>query len=372
MKGRDALTDDAASTKKDITDMIDIKSMTIEELTDWVVQNGEPKFRAAQLFSWLHEKHARSLDEMTNLPKSLREKLAGQVTFVKEITRQQSKSDGTIKFLYAMEDGQMIETVWMPHDYGNSICISSQAGCCMGCRFCASTIGGLVRNLTAAEMLEQVYASLSATSERLSNLVVMGTGEPLDNYDNLIRFIHLISHEKGYNLSTRSITVSTCGLVPEIKRLSNENLPITLALSLHATTDEERKALMPIANKYSIDEVLKACDYYFEKTGRRVSYEYSLVKGVNDSPEHAKRLSKLLKGRNAHVNLIPVNPVKERDFKASDNNSVKEFKFILEKNSINGTIRRSVGSDIDAACGQLRRKMTRAMEEDTDEVLRKD
>ncbi|MBR4515550.1 MAG: 23S rRNA (adenine(2503)-C(2))-methyltransferase RlmN [Lachnospiraceae bacterium] len=352
--------------------MIDIKSMTIEELTDWVVQNGEPKFRAAQLFSWLHEKHARSLDEMTNLPKSLREKLAGQVTFVKEITRQQSKSDGTIKFLYAMEDGQMIETVWMPHDYGNSICISSQAGCRMGCRFCASTIGGLVRNLTAAEMLEQVYASLSATSERLSNLVVMGTGEPLDNYDNLIRFIHLISHEKGYNLSTRSITVSTCGLVPEIKRLSNENLPITLALSLHATTDEERKALMPIANKYSIDEVLKACDYYFEKTGRRVSYEYSLVKGVNDSPEHAKRLSKLLKGRNAHVNLIPVNPVKERDFKASDNNSVKEFKFILEKNSINGTIRRSVGSDIDAACGQLRRKMTRAMEEDTDEVLRKD
>lgn len=372
VKGRDALTDDAASTKKDITDMIDIKSMTIEELTDWVVQNGEPKFRAAQLFSWLHEKHARSLDEMTNLPKSLREKLAGQVTFVKEITRQQSKSDGTIKFLYAMEDGQMIETVWMPHDYGNSICISSQAGCRMGCRFCASTIGGLVRNLTAAEMLEQVYASLSATSERLSNLVVMGTGEPLDNYDNLIRFIHLISHEKGYNLSTRSITVSTCGLVPEIKRLSNENLPITLALSLHATTDEERKALMPIANKYSIDEVLKACDYYFEKTGRRVSYEYSLVKGVNDSPEHAKRLSKLLKGRNAHVNLIPVNPVKERDFKASDNNSVKEFKFILEKNSINGTIRRSVGSDIDAACGQLRRKMTRAMEEDTDEVLRKD
>ena len=372
VKGRDALTDDAASTKKDITDMTDIKSMTIEELTDWVVQNGEPKFRAAQLFSWLHEKHARSLDEMTNLPKSLREKLAGQVTFVKEITRQQSKSDGTIKFLYAMEDGQMIETVWMPHDYGNSICISSQAGCRMGCRFCASTIGGLVRNLTAAEMLEQVYASLSATGERLSNLVVMGTGEPLDNYDNLIRFIHLISHEKGYNLSTRSITVSTCGLVPEIKRLSNENLPITLALSLHATTDEERKALMPIANKYSIDEVLKACDYYFEKTGRRVSYEYSLVKGVNDSPEHAKRLSKLLKGRNAHVNLIPVNPVKERDFKASDNNSVKEFKFILEKNSINGTIRRSVGSDIDAACGQLRRKMTRAMEEDTDEVLRKD
>ena len=373
VNGRDVLTDDAASTKDGyITDMTDIKSMTIEELTDWTVQNGEPKFRAAQLFSWLHEKYAGSVDEMTNLPKSLREKISDDVTFVKEVTRQESSSDGTVKFLYELSDGQMVETVWMPHDYGISICISSQAGCRMGCAFCASTIGGLVRNLTAAEMLEQIYASMRAMGKRVSNVVVMGTGEPLDNYDNLLRFIRLITHEKGFNLSARSITVSTCGIVPNILRLAEENLPITLALSLHATTDEERKALMPVAYKYTVAETLAACDEYFNKTGRRVSYEYSLVKGVNDSEEHAERLSKLLKGRNAHVNLIPVNPVKERSFSASDTNMVNKFKFILEKKSINGTIRRSVGSDIDAACGQLRRKMTRTMEEETDEVLRKD
>ncbi len=342
---------------------MDIKSMTIEELTDWVFSVGEPKFRAAQLFSWMHEKYAGSVDEMTNLPKSLREKLAGEVTFITEVTRQESRSDGTVKFLYELCDGQMVETVWMPHDYGISICISSQAGCRMGCAFCASTIGGLVRNLTPAEMLEQIYASMRTMKERVSNVVVMGTGEPLDNYDNLIRFIRLLTCEKGFNLSARSITVSTCGIVPNILRLAEENLPITLALSLHATTDAERKALMPVAHKYTIDETLKACDAYFDKTGRRVSYEYSLVKGVNDSEEHAKRLSNLLKGRNAHVNLIPVNPVKERNFSASDTKMINKFKFILEKNSINGTIRRSVGSDIDAACGQLRRKMTRTMEE---------
>ena len=226
----------------------------------------------------------------------------------------------------------------------------------MGCRFCASTIGGLIRNLTASEMLEQIYAAMRITGERISNVVVMGTGEPLDNYDNLIRFIKILSDEKGYNISQRNITVSSCGLVDKIYDLAKENLTITFALSLHAPTDEERKELMPIANKYSIEEVLNACKAYFNETGRRLTFEYSLVKDKNDSKEHAIKLARLLKGINCHVNLIPINPIAERNYKTSDNDSVEKFKLLLEKNSINVTIRRSVGSDIDAACGQLRRR----------------
>ena len=250
----------------------------------------------------------------------------------------------------------MIESVFMKYNYGNSICISSQAGCRMGCRFCASTIGGLVRNLTASEMLEQVYAAMRITGERISNIVVMGTGEPLDNYDNLIRFIKIISDEAGYNISQRNITVSSCGIVPRIYDLADENLTITFALSLHAPTDIERKELMPIASRYSLAETIDACKAYFDKTGRRITFEYSLVKGKNDSIEHAEKLAGLLHGINCHVNLIPINPVRERDFEQSDNDSVQKFKLALEKKSINGTIRKSMGSDIDAACGQLRRK----------------
>ena len=335
---------------------LDVASLYKNELEELVVSLGEPKFRGKQLFSWLHEKQETSLEKMTNLPKSLKEKLALQMKTVTEETRQTSKKDGTVKFLYRLFDGNLIETVWMPHDYGVSVCVSSQVGCRMGCAFCASTLGGLVRNLLPSEILAQIYVSMKTMGKRVDNVVVMGTGEPLDNYDNLIRFLRLLTDPEGYNLSARSITVSTCGLVPRIYDLAKEALPITLALSLHATTNEERRRLMPVAYTYSMEETLAACDAYFEETGRRVSYEYSLVNGENDSEEHALRLAGLLRGKNAHVNLIPVNPIAERDFTASSSDRVQKFKFILEKNSINGTIRRSVGSDIDAACGQLRRK----------------
>ncbi|MDD7284180.1 MAG: 23S rRNA (adenine(2503)-C(2))-methyltransferase RlmN [Wujia sp.] len=345
---------------------IDIRAMYMDELETWMKAEGQPAFRAKQVFQWLHEKYVASAEEMTNLPKALRTKLceSGIVT-IKEELRQESASDGTVKFLYRLQDDQMIETVFMRHDYGNSVCISSQAGCRMGCRFCASTIGGLVRNLTASEMLEQIYASSRAMGERISHVVVMGTGEPLDNYENLIRFLRLLTDEKGYNLSARNITVSSCGIVPRIYDLANENLPITFALSLHAPTDEERKELMPVAHRYTLAETLDACRAYFDRTGRRVTFEYSLVKGKNDSREQAMKLAKLLAGMNCHVNLIPINPVEEREYEKSDQDSIAKFKLTLEKNYINATIRKSMGSDIDAACGQLRRKYAFHHQEDS-------
>ena len=346
-----------SNLQEEKTEKIDIKSMYLDELTDYVKAIGLPAFRAKQLFSWMHEKYVGDTDSMTNLTKDMREKIKEDgFVVLKEETRQVSKKDGTVKFLYKLHDGQMIETVFMRYSYGNSICISSQAGCRMGCRFCASTIGGLVRNLSASEMLEQVYATMRLTGERISNIVIMGTGEPLDNYDNVIRFIRLITDEKGYNLSMRNITMSTCGIVPKIDELADEKLAITLAISLHAPNDEKRRSLMPIAEKYSIKEIIDACKRYFDITGRRISFEYSLVKGQNDSKEDALELAELLKGQNCHVNLIPVNSIEERNFEKGDNNSIQNFKLVLEKNSINVTIRRSVGSDIDAACGQLRRK----------------
>lgn len=346
-----------SNLQEEKTEKIDIKSMYLDELTDYVKAIGLPAFRAKQLFSWMHEKYVGDTDSMTNLTKDMREKIKEDgFVVLKEETRQVSKKDGTVKFLYKLYDGQMIETVFMRYSYGNSICISSQAGCRMGCRFCASTIGGLVRNLSASEMLEQVYATMRLTGERISNIVIMGTGEPLDNYDNVIRFIRLITDEKGYNLSMRNITMSTCGIVPKIDELADEKLAITLAISLHAPNDEKRRSLMPIAEKYSIKEIIDACKRYFDITGRRISFEYSLVKGQNDSKEDALELAELLKGQNCHVNLIPVNSIEERNFEKGDNNSIQNFKLVLEKNSINVTIRRSVGSDIDAACGQLRRK----------------
>lgn len=345
---------------------IDIRSMYMDELETWMKAEGQPAFRAKQVFQWLHEKYAASAEEMTNLPKALRTKLeeTGIVT-IKEELRQESASDGTVKFLYRLQDDQMIETVFMRHDYGNSVCISSQAGCRMGCKFCASTIGGLVRNLTASEMLEQIYASSRAMGERISHVVVMGTGEPLDNYENLIRFLRLLTDEKGYNLSARNITVSSCGIVPRIYDLADENLSITFALSLHAPTDEERKELMPVAHRYTLAETLDACRAYFDRTGRRVTFEYSLVKGKNDSREQAIKLAKLLAGMNCHVNLIPINPVEEREYEKSDQDSIAKFKLTLEKNHINATIRKSMGSDIDAACGQLRRKYAFHHQEDS-------
>lgn len=345
---------------------MDIKSMYIEEIEQWMLEHNQPKFRAGQVFQWMHQKHVAATEEMTNLPKALRKEMdADGFVHLEEEMSQQSKTDGTIKFLYRLADGQMIETVFMRHNYGNSVCISSQAGCRMGCRFCASTIGGLIRNLTASEMLEQIYATSRITGERIGHVVVMGTGEPLDNYENLIRFLRLLTDADGYNLSSRNITVSSCGIVPRIYDLANENLPITFALSLHAPTDAERKELMPVAYQYTLAETLTACQEYFRITGRRVTFEYSLVKGKNDTPKQAEKLAGLLAGMNCHVNLIPINPVEEREYEQSDENSIEKFKSTLAKYHINATIRKSMGSDIDAACGQLRRKYAFHHQEDS-------
>lgn len=335
----------------------DIKSMSLEELTEGIAALGEKPFRAKQIYQWLHEKLVSGFDEMTNLSAALREKLKSSflLTTLTPVEEHISKLDGTRKYLFDLGDGNMIESVWMEYQHGNSVCISTQVGCRMGCRFCASTIGGVVRNLTAAEMLDQVYRMQVITGKRVSNVVLMGSGEPLDNYDNVVRFIRLITDEKGLNLSGRNITLSTCGLVERMHDLATLKLPITLALSLHASNQEDRKKLMPIAFKYSLDEVLKACDDYYVATGRRISYEFSLVSGVNDSKESARELGELLRGRNCHVNLIPVNPIKERDFTAPNHANAVSFQKILEKYGISVTIRREMGRDINGACGQLRR-----------------
>lgn len=336
----------------------DIKSMDLEELTQELLAMGEKKFRAGQIYGWMHVHLVRSIDEMTNISQRLREQLKENYAFtaVKLLERQISRIDGTQKFLFRLADGNVVESVWMQYKHGNSVCISSQVGCRMGCRFCASTLDGLTRNLLPSEMLDQIYAITLLTGERVSNVVVMGTGEPFDNFDNLKKFIRLLTDENGLHISQRNVTVSTCGLVPRIYELAEENLQITLALSLHATTDEKRRKLMPIANKYSIDELMEACAYYYRKTGRRVTFEYSMVKGVNDSAEDAQQLTALAKRVGSHINLIPVNPIKERDFVAPDTHYVQVFKNKLEKNRINVTIRREMGRDIDGACGQLRKR----------------
>ena len=336
----------------------DIASYSFEELQEEMLAIGEKGFRSRQIYSWIHEKLVDDFEEMTNLPKTLRQKLesAYEIRRVEMEKRQISKIDGTNKFLFCLKDGNMVESVLMKYKHGNSVCISSQVGCRMGCRFCASTLDGLERNLTPSEMLRQVYQIQKITGDRVSNIVIMGTGEPLDNYDNFLKFIHMVSDEHGLNISQRNITASTCGIVPNIRRLAEEKLQITLALSLHGSNQEKRRSLMPVANKYELHEVLEACDYYFEKTGRRITFEYSLVHGVNDTPEDAKELMGILKDRNCHLNLIPVNPIKERNYEKPDKKSAENFKNKLEKNGINVTIRREMGSDIDGACGQLRRK----------------
>lgn len=339
-------------------DKKDIRSYTYSELQEELGTLGEKSFRAKQIYEWLHVKLVDSFGEMTNLSKSLRQRLDEEyeIRMVSMVERQISKLDPTEKFLFELQDGNVVESVLMKYNYGNSVCISSQVGCRMGCRFCASTIGGLVRNLTTSEMLGQVYQIQKISGERVSNIVVMGTGEPLDNYENFLKFIHMISDEHGLHISQRNITASTCGIVPNMKRLAGEGLQITLALSLHGSSQEKRSALMPVANRYDLPEVLEACDNYFQKTGRRVTFEYSLVQGVNDSPEDAAELTAMLKNRNCHINLIPVNPIRERNFKKPSRKNAFEFKNKLEHNGINVTIRRERGSDIDGACGQLRRR----------------
>ncbi len=335
----------------------DIKSYTKKELEAELLAAGDKAFRAGQIYSWLHQKLAGSFDEMTNLSKELRERLsdAYHIDSLRQVQVQESKLDGTKKYLFELHDGHMIESVLMKYHHGNSVCISSQVGCRMGCRFCASTIDGMERNLTPAELLDQIYQIQKLTGERVSHIVVMGSGEPMDNYENIIKFIHMVSDKDGLHISQRNITVSTCGLVPQIKRLAEEGLQITLALSLHAPNDEIRKALMPIANAYQMDEVLDACRYYFDQTGRRITFEYSLVRGVNDSEAAAEELAERILHMNCHVNLIPVNPIKERNYKESQNKEILNFQNKLEKYGINVTIRREMGRDIDGACGQLRR-----------------
>lgn len=337
----------------------DIRSMTPDELERFVVEDlKDKKFRAKQIYDWMHVKLVQDFDEMSNLSKDLRVRLAQQATLcpLEIVDCLISKLDGTRKYLFRLEDGSIIESVLMKYKHGNSVCISSQVGCRMGCRFCASTLLGLERNLTTAEMLGQIYAIQKDSGERVSNVVIMGTGEPMDNYDAVVRFMRMISDEKGLNISQRNITVSTCGLVPEIYRLADEHLQITLAISLHATNDAKRQSMMPIANRYSIEELLKACRYYYDTNGRRLTFEYSLASGVNDDPEDARALGGLLKGFLWHVNLIPINPVEEREFVQSDRKSIVNFKNNLEKYGGNVTIRREMGRDIQAACGQLRRR----------------
>lgn len=336
---------------------IDIKSLNIEELNKFIEDIGEKKFRAKQIYKWLHVQHVASFDEMTDISKSLRDKLKDlcEITTLQIIKVLTSKEDGTKKYLFSLSDGNIIESVFMRYHHGNSVCISTQVGCRMGCRFCASTLDGLERNLMPSEMLDEIYSIIKDTGERVSNIVLMGSGEPLDNFDNVCKFIKLISDENGVNISHRNITLSTCGLVPDIIRLADLNPGVTLAISLHASDDETRKELMPIANKYSIKEILDAVRYFFDKTGRRITFEYSLVGGVNDTVEEAEKLANLIKGINCHVNLIPVNPIKERNFKESKAPDIKKFQNQLEKYKINVTIRREMGRDINGACGQLRK-----------------
>lgn len=336
---------------------IDMKSLTCEELAEELKKLGLPFFRARQIYQWTHQKLVESFDDMTNISKDLRSSLKETFDFITlyPVDVRVSKADGTRKYLFALPDGHVIESVLMKYKYGNSVCISSQVGCRMGCRFCASTLDGLARNLTSSEMLEQVYRIQKDVGQRITHVVVMGSGEPLDNYDNFIRFIHLLNRKEGLNISQRSITVSTCGIVPGIRRLAGEHLQITLALSLHAPNDQIRRTLMPSAAIYHLPDILDACQEYFKETGRRVTFEYSLVKGVNDNLEEAKALVRLIKDMHGHVNLIPVNPINERDFVQPGGESIEDFKKYLEKNGIHVTIRREMGRDIGGACGQLRK-----------------
>ncbi len=337
--------------------MIDLKDLEFDELQAFLKELGEPKFRAGQIFEWLH-KGAESYDDMTNISKATRAKLS-ETTYVSTLKIREkyvSKLDGTVKYLFELPDGNCIESVVMRYHHGITICISSQVGCRMGCRFCASTIGGLYRSLTPGEMLNQVIFAQKDLGERISNIVMMGIGEPLDNYDNVIKFLHNVNREGGLNIGFRHITLSSCGLAPEIKRLAGEKLPITLTISLHAPNDEIRDTIMPVNKRYKIAELMEACGEYAEISGRRLSFEYSLIHGVNDSLENAKELAELVRPLHAHVNLIPVNKVEEREYKKGTDLEINAFRGMLEKLGINATVRRELGSDISASCGQLRKK----------------
>jgi 23S rRNA (adenine2503-C2)-methyltransferase len=338
--------------------------MTIEEMTAFVAELGEPKFRAKQLFQWVYEKWAKSFDEMTNLSNAFRAKLEEHalLRLLEEETRQQASPTETAKYLFRLTDGQKVESVLMRHSYGNAVCVTTQVGCRMGCTFCASTFGGLVRNLTAGEIVDQIIMMSRdlPAGERIGSVVLMGSGEPMENYDECLKAIRLMHEPDGLNIGYRHITISTSGLVEGMRKLADEGLPITLALSLHAPNDELRTQLMPINRKYSVKEVLDAAIDCGEKTGRRVTYEYLLIEGVNDNPEQALELAGLLKGSLAHVNLIPMNPVSERpQYRRPGKERITRFRDLLEENGVTATIRREMGGDIDAACGQLRNRVAR-------------
>lgn len=337
--------------------MINLLDLELNKLEEFMVSIGQPKFRAKQVFGWIY-KGVTDFDGMNNVPAALRQKLAEEsVIALPEILQvQESKLDGTRKYLFDMADGNAIESVFMKYKFGNSICVSSQVGCRMGCKFCASTLGGLLRNLTPGEIAGQILAAEKDTGERISHVVVMGTGEPFDNYDNLASFIRIINDKNGLNIGMRNITVSTCGVVPQIRRFGEDFPQVNLAISLHATNNEARNAMMPVNKAYPMEQLIAACKEYGKATSRRVTFEYTLVKGVNDGPKDAEALAKLLRGMLCHVNLIPLNVVKETGFETSSRGSALEFQKILESRGVPATIRRELGDDIDAACGQLRLK----------------
>ncbi len=335
----------------------DVLSLTKAELEQSLKPLNLPRYRTKQIFEWLHVKHAQSFEEMTDLPKTLREDMGEIFDILSPSieTKLVSRIDGTVKYLYRLKDFQTIETVVMKYKYGYSCCVSSEVGCSMGCRFCASTIGGIKRKLYASEILGQIYAAEKDLGIRISHCVLMGIGEPLDNYDNVIKFIRILSSPDAHDMSPRNISVSTCGIVPGIDRLSDESLPITLSISLHAPFDNLRSSLMPINDRWNISEIIEACRRYQKKNSRRISFEYSMIRGVNDSPECARELTVILKGLLCHVNLIPINEVEGTPFKPSDDASIKAFTQIIESRNIPITVRRRLGSDINASCGQLRR-----------------
>ncbi len=335
----------------------DIKSMTLAELQEAFAALGEPGFRAKQVFTWLH-RGATSFDAMTNLSKPLREKLDGlfYITAPTVARKQISKLDGTIKYLWRLRDGNCVESVVMQYHHGNTVCISSEVGCPMGCKFCASTIGGLVRRLEPSELVDQVLFSQLDSGLEISNIVLMGIGEPLDNFENVMRFLELINAPEGMHIGMRHISLSTCGLVDKIERLAERNLQLTLSVSLHSPDDASRSKIMPVNRRWPVDTLLAACRAYFEKTGRRISFEYTMISGVSDSPEQAELLAKKLAGMGAHVNMIPLNNVTESGLHASSPQAIRRFQTILEQHGITATLRRTLGSDIDASCGQLRRK----------------
>lgn len=337
-----------------------IYSLELHDLKTWIVEQGEKAFRAEQIFDWLYKKRITSFADMSNLSKHLRDKLEEQYTLTTLNTLiQQTSSDGTIKFLFELHDGYSIETVLMRHDYGNSVCVTTQVGCRIGCTFCASTLGGLKRNLEAGEIVAQVVKvqqALDESDERVSSVVIMGIGEPFDNYDDMLAFLKIINHDKGLNIGARHITVSTSGIIPKIYQFADENMQINFAISLHAPNTEIRSRLMPINRAYKLPDLMEAVKYYINKTGRRISFEYGLFGGVNDQVEHAEELAKLLKGVKCHVNLIPVNYVPERDYVRTPREQIFAFEKVLKNHGVNVTIRREQGHDIDAACGQLRAK----------------